>query len=160
MNEPANPVVVRVQITSLEDTRRVIFSCLASVVPAKEQARQARLITAKLRDARLLCTSLEQHYSAAQVGALCGGRSSAWAVKHARLGDFGPVACDGGHWLIPASGVQDYLSRFGVASPKRVAPLGGFWGEKFSKRRGRPGRTEPDRPEADPGGSGGPGSSR
>lgn len=97
----------------MEDCRRAVFLCLAGI-DERKRARLAGVIAAGLRDAGLLGGSVEQHYSAAQVAALCGGRSSAWAVRHARAGDFGPVICDGGDWLIPASGVNDYLARYAV----------------------------------------------
>jgi hypothetical protein len=115
----SNICTVAVRFTSLEDVRRVVFLGLAGDGGRKlteaERARLASRIAASLRDAGLLGSSIEQHYSAGQVAALCGGRTSAWAVKRARLGDFGRVFCDGGHWLIPASGVQEYLSRHEVA---------------------------------------------
>lgn len=116
MASPKN--IVRVEFSALEDCRRAVFLCLDGI-DERKRARLAGVIAATLRDSGLLGGSVEQHYSAAQVAALCGGRSSAWAVRHARAGDFGPVICDGGDWLIPASGVNKYLSRYlvGVATP-------------------------------------------
>lgn len=118
------PMHLRVAFSSLEDARRLVHELLAVARQRRlsdvERARLASRIAAGLRDAGLLGQSLEQCYSAADVGALCGGRTSAWAVKHARLGDFGAVFCDGGDWLIPASGVQEYLQRHRVTTTADV----------------------------------------
>jgi hypothetical protein len=110
-----NLAAVRVVFSSLEDARRAVFLELAQFAGRKlteqERSRAASRIAAALRDAGVIAGSIEQHYSAAQVAALCGQRTSAWAVKHAKQGDFGAVFFDGGNWLIPASGVRDYLDR-------------------------------------------------
>lgn len=111
--------VVRVQFSAVEDCRRVVFDILVESGLSECKARRmAGVISARLRDTGHLGSSLEQHYSAADAAALMGGRCSAWAVKHARMGDFGPVSCDGGDWLIPASGLQAYLARFSVDNVK------------------------------------------
>lgn len=113
-----NLASVRVVFSSLEDARRAVFFELGRFagrkVTEQERSKAASRIAAALRDAGLLGHSVEQHYSAAQVAALCGQRTSAWAVKHAKAGDFGAVFFDGGNWLIPASGVLDYLDRHTV----------------------------------------------
>ena len=120
----AEAIPVRVCFSSIEDARRLVFSELEGLVSRRlseqERSRMASRLAARLRDEGLLGQSLEQCYSAAQVAALCGGRTSAWAVKRARLGDFGPVFCDGGDWLIPASGVWSYLGRHQVAAPPQA----------------------------------------
>lgn len=113
-----NLAAVRVVFSSLEDARRVVFLELGQFTGRKlselERAKVASRLAAALRDAGVIAGSIEQHYSAAQVAALCGQRTSAWAVKHAKQGDFGAVFFDGGNWLIPASGVRDYLDRHAV----------------------------------------------
>lgn len=112
-----NSQVVRVQFGPVEDCRRVVFEILVeSGLPESRASRIAGVISSSLRDAGHLGSSLEQHYSASDAAALMGGRCSAWAVKHARSGDFGPVYCDGGDWLIPASGLRSYLERFSVVN--------------------------------------------
>jgi hypothetical protein len=110
-----------VVFSSLEDARRVVFSELAGVLPARDQARLAGVVAARLRDAGLLGSCIEQHYSAAQVAALLG-RSPAWAVKRAKAGEFGPVVWDDG-LLISASGFHGYLSAriVGSSLPKNCA---------------------------------------
>jgi hypothetical protein len=105
---------LRVRFSTVEDARAALFSCLEGVLPDVKRSRLADRMAANLRDAGLLGQSVEQHYSAQDVARLCGYRSSAWAVKHAKLGHFGPVACDGGDWLIPASGVNRYLAEHQV----------------------------------------------
>jgi len=114
-------LAARVHFSSLEDARRVVFSILAGSLPARDQSRLASVIAARLRDAGLLGSCVEQHFSAAQVAALLG-RSPAWAVKRAKAGEFGPVAWDDG-LLIPASGVNWYLSVriVGSSLPKNCA---------------------------------------
>jgi hypothetical protein len=113
-----NLAAVRVVFSSLEDARRVVFLELNKVRNRKlsdqERSRVASRIAAALRDAGVLGSGIEQHYSAAQVAVLCGQRTSAWAVQHAKAGAFGRVFFDGGNWLIPASGVRDYLDRHAV----------------------------------------------
>lgn len=127
---------MRVQFSSLEDVRRVLFSALNGIVTSRQQSRLASVIAATLRDAGLLGSSVEQHYSAAQVASLLG-RSPAWVVKHAKLSHFGPVSWDDG-LLIPASGVNAYLDEHRVSSlPEKAGGHHGLDGEEnvLPKRR-------------------------
>lgn len=100
---------LRVQVSVVDDARAVVFLALEQASSPAAKERLANEITRRLRAAGLLASGLEQHYSAADAARLLGDRSAAWAVKHAKLGDFGPVVCDGGNWLIPASGLLKYL---------------------------------------------------
>lgn len=71
---------------------------------------------------------IETHYTPEQVGKLCGGRGSVWAIRKARAGEFGRVVCDSGGWLIPESGVNSYLSRntpAGIVPARFFQNLGG-----------------------------------
>lgn len=100
---------VRVEFSTLEDVRRVLFLELA-LLPERQRADVARRITAKLRDGGWLATSVEQLYKASQVAGLVS-RSCEHVVKECKAGRFGTVYRDDGGWLIPASGVQAWLDR-------------------------------------------------
>lgn len=77
----------------------------------------------------------------------CARYDALVSVKHAKQGDFGPVACDGGDWLIPASGLKSYLERFAVnnvngnvkVTGKKTAVMVEFAAEKAPKDRARAG---------------------
>ena len=113
MSAPASITLLRVEFSTVEDARRRVFFELASLPDERKRARLAGSIAASLRDAGLLARSVEQHYSAADLGALLG-RSAEHVGKLARRGEFGPVAKDAGGYLIPASGVQSWLDAHAV----------------------------------------------
>lgn len=105
-------LAVKVQFGVLEDARRVVLDSLNECpsLDARSRARLASVLVAALRDAGLLAQSVEQHYSATQVANLLN-RSSKHVAQQAKAGAFGPVALDDGGYLIPASGVQQWLDR-------------------------------------------------
>jgi hypothetical protein len=114
---------VRVQFGVQEDARRVVADVLASV-PAlsdRERSRLAAELVAQLRDAGCLASAVEQHYNAAQT-ALLISRCPKYVGAQAKAGRFGPVMRDDGGWLIPASGIQRWLSaRLFFPSPQALA---------------------------------------
>lgn len=111
MGEVIPAPVLHVRLSAVEDCRRAVFLLLqeSNLKPA-EQGRTASLIAARLRDARLLASSVEQLYKASEV-ALLVSRSERHVVDQAKAGQFGVVYRDDGGWLIPASGVQAWLGR-------------------------------------------------
>lgn len=66
----------------------------------------------------------ERHFSVkeAQAGVF-PSRSVQWIIRQVKAGAFGPVAADGGGWLIPESGLVAYLERHRVM-PGADAPPG------------------------------------
>ena len=100
--------VLRVEFTELEHARRVIERELAGL-GARQSARLAGRIAAGLRDAGSLGGCVDKHYSAADLGRLLG-RSKRFVAAQAKAGAFGRVFFDSGGWMIPASGVREWLS--------------------------------------------------
>jgi len=111
MSDTIQLPALHVRISTVEDARRAVFSCLADagLSPAKQRTI-ANGITAKLRADALLASSVEQLYKASEVAVLVS-RSPEHVVKEAKAGKFGAVFFDAGGWLIPASGVQAWLDR-------------------------------------------------
>lgn len=62
---------VTVKWSTYEDARRIVLDCLDRV-PQHLRGQTAKTIISRLRDARLLQQSVEQHYSAKQTAALLG----------------------------------------------------------------------------------------
>jgi len=117
---PSSPSpVLRVEFGSVEDARRAVFSVLMETgLTERERSRTAGAVVSRLRSAGLLGQVIEQHYSAAQVAGLLG-RCAEYVVKLAKAGQFGPVARDEGGWIIPASGVQSWLSSRTVSTSRK-----------------------------------------
>ncbi len=103
------PAVQRVEFSIVEDARRLVVAQL-EVVPERSRGRVAGLVCAALRDAGFFTGSVEQHYSAVQVGQLLG-RTPEYVSQQIRKGEFGAVFRDEGGWIIPASRVQAWLER-------------------------------------------------
>ncbi len=100
---------VEVRFSSVDDVRALVFSEL-SVLPDRQRAAVANKLTSKLRSGGWLGASIEQHYKAVDAARLIG-RCPEFVVKECKAGRFGRVYRDDGGWLIPASGIQEWLER-------------------------------------------------
>lgn len=114
----APPPVTRVEVrfSTVDDVRAAVFSELA-VLPDRQRAALANRLTAKLRHGGWLGASIEQHYKATEAARLIG-RTPEFVVKECKAMRFGLVYRDDGGWLIPASGIQQWLERriFGAST--------------------------------------------
>lgn len=98
---------VSVAFSTSEDVRRALFLHLDGL-PERQRLALASKLTKVLRDGGWLASSVEQHYKAAQVAQLVA-RTPEHVVAQAKAGAFGVVYRDDGGWIIPASGVQQWL---------------------------------------------------
>lgn len=119
-----SPPVTRVEVrfSPVEDIRRALFFELA-ILPDRQRAAVANRLAAKLRDDGWIAQSIEHHYKAVDAARLIS-RTPEYVVKECKAGRFGRVYRDDGGWLIPASGIQQWLERriFGSSLASEVTP--------------------------------------
>ena len=101
--------VVEVRFSSANDVRAAIFLILDEF-PARQRSKLASKVAALLRDGRWLADPVESHYNATSTAAKLG-RSPEFIVKECKAGRFGRVFRDNGGWLIPASGIEEWLAQ-------------------------------------------------
>jgi hypothetical protein len=91
------------------EARRAVFLILDGL-PERQRSALAGRVVAALRDAKLLASSVEQHFNATETARLVS-RSPEYVVREFKAGRFGPVYRDDGGWLVPASGIESWLER-------------------------------------------------
>ena len=119
----AAPQVLRVEFGRAEDARRVVFRLLGGLLPERLRARAAARVAAELRDAGLLGSSVEEHYSAADLARRIG-RSAEYLVSEIAARRLWPVLRDARGYLIPASSVNAWLAEYAFESSTATEKAG------------------------------------